>query len=210
VTSTGCIAPDCESSREPGSLFCRTHEAAPATKRGGWISAEKRRRVRAASLTSSDLDCSNVARRLWVGGAPPLDRHLPEFDSLVLCAQEIQPKVIAFRGTVIRCPIPDGELTNAQVRLVLDSGRNVARHLHAGKTVLVTCARGINRSALVASLALGLVTYLSADQIFVLMRTQRHPDCLHNTAFRSILKRYIGDGRRPKAKPKKPSISSSD
>lgn len=193
-----CIAPNCDAAREPGSLFCRTHELAPAVKRGGWISAEKRRRVRSANVTHADLDCSNVARRLWVGAAPPFDRHLPEFDTLVLCAQEIQPKVIAFRGTVLRYPIPDGELTPPQTRLALAAGRQVANALHGGKTVLVTCAMGINRSALVAGLALGLVTYLSADQIFILMKTRRHADCLHNKHFQAILARYIGDGRRPK------------
>jgi protein-tyrosine phosphatase len=206
VTPTGCIGPgatrgsSCAGSREPGSLFCREHEAAPATKRGGWISADKRRRARSANVTHADLDCSNVARRLWVGARPPVDRHLPEFDVLVLCAQEIQPQVLAFRGTVLRCPLPDSELTSTQTRTALAGGRAVARHLHEGRTVLVTCAKGINRSALIASLALGLVTYMSADQIFLLMRAQRHADCLHNSSFRGILQRYIADGRRPSKK----------
>lgn len=174
------------------------HEAAPATKRGGWLSAEKRRRVRSANLTHADLDCSNVAKRLWVGAAPPFDRHLPEFDALVLCAQELQPQVVAFRGQLLRCPLPDGELTTAQTRMALEMGRTVANLLHDGKTVLVTCAQGINRSALVAGLGIGLVTYLSADQILLLMRTRRHSDCLFNKHFRMILRRYIGEGRRPK------------
>lgn len=101
----------------------------------------------------------------------------------------------------MRCPLPDSDLTTAQVRAALSAGRAVAQHLHAGKSVLVTCAMGINRSALVAGLALGLVTYLSADQIFLLMRAQRHADCLHNKAFVAILQRYIGAGRRPTRKP---------
>lgn len=197
---TGCIAPECKTAREPGSVFCRIHEAAPATKRGGWLSAEKRRRVRSANVTHADLDCSNIAKRLWVGAAPPFDRHLPEFDALVLCAQELQPKVVAFRGQLLRCSLPDDDLTSSQIRLALETGRSVANLIHEGKTVLVTCAQGINRSALVAGLALGLVTYLSADQIFLLLRTRRHPDCLFNKHFRLVLRRYIGEGRRPQKK----------
>lgn len=185
-------------------MFCRVHELAPATQRGGWLSADRRRRVRSNSV-ADDLDCSNIAKRLWVGAKPPLDRHLPEFDVLVLCAQEIQPAVLAFRGQVLRCPIPDDDLTNAQTRLVLETGRSVATLLAAGQTVLVTCAQGINRSALVASLAVGLVTYLSADQILVILRTRRHHDCLHNKAFRMILRRYIGEGRRPARATKTPT-----
>lgn len=152
-------------------------------------------------MTSADLDCSNVAKRLWVGAKPPFDRHLPEFDVLVLCAQEIQPKVIAFRGTVLRCPIPDGPLSLSQVRLVLHAGRRVATELTAGKRVLVTCAQGVNRSALVAGLGLGLCTYLSTEQILLVMRTRRAENCLYNPAFREIIRRYIGDGRKPAPKP---------
>jgi hypothetical protein len=204
VIAGKCIAPACESSRVHGGLFCPVHVAAPATQRGGWLSAERRRRVRAAVPASSslvagsDLDCSNVARRLWVGAKPPFDRHLPDFDTLVLCAQELQPAVVAFRGRILRCPLPDGELTQRQLRLVLESGRNVAGELHGGKTVLVTCAQGVNRSALVAGLGLGLVTYLSADQIVAILRARRAANCLYNAHFRSILTRYIGEGRRPK------------
>ena len=148
-------------------------------------------------MTHADLDCSNVARRLWVGAAPPFDRHLPQFDALVLCAAELQPAVVAFRGSVLRCPLPDSELTQAQTRAALSMGQTVAKQLAGGNTVLVTCAMGLNRSALIASLALGLVTYLSSEQLILLMRTKRHPNCLDNKAFRMILRRYIGDGRRP-------------
>lgn len=143
------------------------------------------------------LDASNIARRLWVGSKPPFDRHLPEYDVLVLCAQEIQPQVLSFRGTVMRCPLPDSELTQSQLALAMMGGRVVADALVAGRSVLVTCAQGINRSALVACLGLGLATYLSADQLVDLVRKQRNPNCLSNVHFRKILQRYIGSGRRP-------------
>jgi len=186
--------------RAPSSLFCRKHERAPAARRGGWLSAEKRRRVRNNSADES-LDASNVARRLWVGSRPPFDRNLPEFDVLVLCAQEIQPAVMAFAGTVIRCPLPDNSLTQEETTMALIVGKSVAQHLARKHTVLVTCAAGRNRSALVAGLALGLVTQLSADQIVDLVRKRRMAACLSNKAFCDILQRYIGRGRRAPPSP---------
>lgn len=150
--------------------------------------------ARSNSVTEA-IDASNVARRLWVGGAPPVDRDLPEFDLLVLCAREFQPEVVAFRRRIIRCPIIDGHLTHRETLRVLGAGRRVADTLASGRTVLVTCMQGRNRSALVASLGLGLVTRMSSDELVALMRAKRMPTCLSNPEFQAILRRYIGDGR---------------
>ncbi len=201
-----CIAPrrglPCDRPRAPGSLFCRTHERAPAARRGGWLSAELRRRKRAASLTEA-LDASNITppkpgsradgprRSLWVGGAPPFDRDLPDFDVLVLCARELQPEHLAFHGYVIRCPIPDDVLTSPEIRLVMGTARLVADSLIARRHILVTCSAGMNRSALVASLALAHVTRLSADALIRIMRTRRHPSALYNPHFQGLLHRFV-------------------
>lgn len=141
------------------------------------------------------LDASNIVRRLWVGGKPPTDRELPDFDVLVLCAQEIQPAQLGFRGLVLRCPLPDAALDNQELARVFVIAKRVGEQLVAGKSVLVTCAMGINRSALVASLALGLITRMSADELVRVMRSRRHTECLSNEHFRAILKRYVGAGR---------------
>jgi len=175
-------------------VFCEIHLKAPAVQRGGWISAERRRRLRANSPTQP-LDASNITRRLWIGGKPPLDRDLPEFDVLVLCAKEIQPDEVAFARQLIRCPLPDATLNNQELARAFVTARKVGEALVAHKRVLITCAMGINRSALVASLGLGLVTRMSADGLVRLMRTRRHPGCLSNDHFRAILGRYVGQGR---------------
>ena len=140
---------------------------------------------------ATPLDASNIARRLWVGGKPPFDRDLPQFDILTLCAEEIQPTHYAFHGIVIRCPLPDMALDDWQTQRALVTGKKVATHLVAGRTVLVTCAMGLNRSALVAALALGLVTRMSASAIIELIRARRDPDALGNRYFVSILQRYV-------------------
>src|SRR5262249_36039004 len=123
-------------------------------------------------------DASCVAKRLWVGAKPPLDRDLPRFDVLVLCAKEIQPSKLAFHGRVTRCPLDDTgghgpEPTRRELNLALATGRHVAQALVAGKTALVTCAMGLNRSALVAMLALGLCTRLSATELVTIVRERR-------------------------------------
>lgn len=187
-----CIAPRCMALRDVGSMFCATHILAPAGQRGGWLSAEKRRRRMGGDVER--LDASNITRRLWIGGKPPFDRDLPGVDVLVLCAQELQPDKLGFRGAVIRCPIPDSVLSTHELRRALITGREVAKQLVSGKRVLVTCAAGRNRSALVAGLALGLTYRLSATQVIELIRAKRHPECLYNPEFPKIIHRFIGDG----------------
>lgn len=192
---SGCIAPlpagreQCGKPCEPGSMFCRRHEAAPAARRGGWLSAERRRR----QLAQQDrrLDASNVATRLWIGGEPPFDRDLPDFDLLVLCAQELQPERPAFHGMVFRCPIPDANLDIQQLTTAVLAGKAVGDALIAGNRVLVTCAMGLNRSAFVASLALARTTRMSADEIIRLMRSKRSPLAMSNAYFRSCLRRLV-------------------
>lgn len=195
MTHEACIAPDtpgvrCQSDRAPGSLFCRRHEQAPAAKRGGWLSAELRRRKRAAG----DLDASNISPKLWIGSRPPVDRDMPAFDVVVLCAVEFQPE-IAFHGTVIRCPLNDAQLSLTELSYAVGASRAVAGALAGDKRVLVTCYAGLNRSALVASLALGQLTTLSADDIMALIRTRRNSSALSNPYFQDVLRKMIGGGR---------------
>lgn len=142
------------------------------------------------------MDASNVATRLWVGAAPPLDRPLPTFDTLVLCAEEIQPDRLAFEGLVIRCPLPDAELSNAELTRALLASRAVADALARGDRVLVTCHMGLNRSALVAALALARLTRMSARDLILHIRLRRHPGALSNPYFQHILQQLVGSGRR--------------
>lgn len=142
------------------------------------------------------MDASNVATRLWVGAAPPFDRDLPDLDMLVLCAQEVQPTRVAFHGLVIRAPIPDSTLTNAELTRSLLASKAVADGLVRGQRVLVTCAQGRNRSALIACLALARLTRMSAEDLIQHIRARRHPEALSNPYFRHILQTLVGEGRQ--------------
>lgn len=189
-----CIAPECRAPREVGALFCRVHLAAPPGKRGGWISAERRRQKQANHVVP--LDASNITRRLWVGSKPPLDRDLPGFDMLALCAEQFQPERLAFGRQIVRVPVPDGVLTTTQINAVLTGSREVAKALASGKTVLVTCMAGLNRSALVAGLALGLVTRMRPTQIVDLIRERRAEGALYNPYFVELIHHFVGQRQR--------------
>ena len=190
-----CIAPRCAAPRETGALFCRRHLAASSGTRGGWISAWRRAQARANAPTP--LDASNVARRLWVGSAPPLDRDLPGFDALFLCAAEIQPATLGFSREVVRVPLHDDALTPYEIKRAMIGGKQVAEHLRRGHRVLVTCAQGRNRSAFVAALGLGLVTRMSSPDLVQVMRERRHPTALSNSHFVELLQLAIARRRLP-------------
>lgn len=193
-----CIAPRCAAPRERGALFCRPHLAAPSGSRGGWISAFRRAQKRGAG---APIDASPIARRLWVGGKPPFDRDLPDFDVLFLCAEEIQPMMLAFGREVVRVPLRDDMLSPQEIKRALIGGRQVAEALRRGKRVLVTCRAGLNRSALVAGLGLGLATRMPASRIVDTIRERRAPAALHNPHFVEIIHQAIGNSSpRPSAR----------
>lgn len=136
------------------------------------------------------LDASNIVRRLWIGSKPPFDRHLPEFDVLVLCARELQPERVGFQGKVVRVPLPDSVLSDAEMRIAFQGARATAQALAQGKRVLVTCQMGMNRSALVAALALGMITKMPALERINLIRQRRSTNALRNAHFVELIQKF--------------------
>lgn len=137
------------------------------------------------------IDAHEVHERIWVGSVPPRGTRLASkhgFTHVVLCADDYQFPADAFRGiTVIHCPYEDSDtvVPERTLALVFATARSVAEAQRGGGTVLVTCAAGINRSALVAALAmrmLGLKPWAAVERI----RANRYSYCLSNTAFRRI------------------------
>jgi len=97
------------------------------------------------------IDAHEVAPKLYVGSVPMSSLRW-HFDTVVLCAEENQD--IDTDIETIRAPLDDGRVTPQLRRTALWAARKVVKHLKAGKRVLVTCTAGINRSSLVAALAL--------------------------------------------------------
>lgn len=142
-----------------------------------------------------ELNASSIAKRLWVGGEPPLDRDIAGFDVLVLCARELQPERVPFHGLVVRCPIDDYPDHQMLARVAATS-RLLAKFIVNGKRVLVTCSAGLNRSALVAALVISQLTTKSADEIIALIRDRRDPRALYNKHFVELIQSVVGAGRK--------------
>lgn len=136
-----------------------------------------------------NLDAHRIAPKLWVGSRPG-----PEvcrvFDVVVLAAMEYQPKLPC--AIVLRAPIDDDQLTLQEAQKVIDAARKVNELRRCGKRVLVTCNMGVNRSALVAALALMLLG-ASAEEAIAQVRSNRKPPSgmmpLSNEHFVAALRR---------------------
>lgn len=141
-----------------------------------------------------------VAPRLWVGSAPDPTKPYPEFDAIVLAAEEFQPTFENFKGTVIRAPFDDTAYPTAKERkIAIRAAREVAKRLRKGQRVLVTCVMGLNRSALVAGLALKMASKLTTEEIIARIRKARGPLALSNKAFERFLRGFSGQRRGPRA-----------
>jgi protein-tyrosine phosphatase len=107
-------------------------------------------------------------------------------------AEEYQPRGHNFPGTtVVHAPILDNlwGVTLAEREMIDRTARLVARALRAGKTVLVTCNAGLNRSGVISALALRHVYKMPAEQAIALVRRARGPAALGNHHFIEIIKR---------------------
>lgn len=133
-----------------------------------------------------------VYPNLWVGAKPPLGVYLRDHNTkvLVLCAMEFQPHERSFPGvTVLRCPIDDATLTPGEVMLVKQTAKDVARHVKHGRHTLVTCQMGLNRSALVASLAMIHLGVKPVEAI-TKVRAKRGQYALCNKDFERMVTRF--------------------
>jgi protein-tyrosine phosphatase len=93
-------------------------------------------------------------KRLAQGAKPPVGVRLP-FEVIVLAAYECQYDLPGFE--VIQVPLDDDfeqPVTLEDRTRIHATARAVARHVRAGRRVLVTCHHGRNRSGVIAGLAL--------------------------------------------------------
>lgn len=133
------------------------------------------------------MDADRIAHNLYLGGAP---RQCGTFDVVVLAAEELQN--IPLKCKVIHAPLDDAVPTQNEVRTALQAARVIRRLRRQGAKVLVTCAQGINRSALIVALAL-MMEGESAKGAIHRIRTRRrrtHIPPLSNQAFVKVLRQY--------------------
>ncbi len=84
-------------------------------------------------------------------------------------------------------PIPDGPLDGTQLAGVMRLARAAGDALDAGRSVLVRCYSGYNRSGLVVAHAL-VDRGHSAEDAIRLIRSRRSPWALHNELFVDYLR----------------------
>lgn len=130
---------------------------------------------------------------LYVGGAPtPADRVDQWADALVLCAEEFQPTdsyLEASRVEVMRVPLGDVNepMTPADFARILAVSKKVANRLDEGKRVVVTCLAGLNRSCLIAGMAMRTIG-MGGDDVVRNLRAARGDKGLCNESFERIVR----------------------
>ncbi|MFF3499186.1 dual specificity protein phosphatase family protein [Streptomyces sp. NPDC003247] len=91
-------------------------------------------------------------------------------------------------------PIPDGPLDGTQLAGVIRLAQAAGEALDEGRTVLVRCWHGYNRSGLVVAHTL-VRRGLSAEEAIRLIRSRRSPWALHNELFVDYLRAGLPTAR---------------
>ena len=110
----------------------------------------------------------------------------------MLCAKEYQPRSSEFPGLklVLHAPMSDDDDPD-NFDVAMPAAESVVREWRRGRTILITCMLGRNRSALVATLALFFLTGIPirdlVDHIRSLRRDPMGGTPLTNPAFISFL-----------------------
>lgn len=143
------------------------------------------------SLRSPTVDASQVAPGLWIG-ARPSPGHYRWLGVIVLAAREWQPPSFTYPNVaVLHVPLtddPSRPMPTAQADSAISAARTVARYLRAGQRVLVTCHLGLNRSSLIAGLAMRLAYGTKVDNVIAALREARGPQALRNPHFVRLLR----------------------
>jgi hypothetical protein len=142
------------------------------------------------------INTEGVRGTLYVGGAPqPSDRMQDWADTLVLCAMEYQPDVTDLEFgqiEILRMPLGDVNepMKPAEYARCFAVSTKVAKRLLAGKRVVVTCLAGLNRSCLIAGMAMRMVG-MGSDTVIRNLRAARGDRGLCNEAFERIVRTTV-------------------
>jgi len=113
------------------------------------------------------------------------------FDMLILCAMEYQPPAAMYPDVeVVHAPNddPDREPTRAELDIARAAAGRAARWILRGKSVLVTCQQGRNRSGLVSAFALHYMTGIAGDVAGLCVRARRKNALTNKWFWRELAK----------------------
>jgi hypothetical protein len=132
------------------------------------------------------LSASKIFTRLYQGPYPPYG-YLAQragADIVVFCARELQPDPPHCLGTQpVYVPLHDDIEHSAEAyTLARQASRWLYNEWRKGKTILVTCAQGRNRSGLVMALLLMRITNAPPAEVIDHIKGHRK-DALTNSAF---------------------------
>ena len=145
------------------------------------------------------MSLSEVVPGLFVGSKPSPGRH-EGVDVIVLAAMEYQPPAHLFPGSeVIHAPLDDApgrRMREDEIMMATSAAKRVARLLREGRRVLSTCQLGLNRSSLIAALAMHDVYGMDANEIVARLRRARGSWALSNPNFEKLLRVAIDVKKR--------------
>lgn len=127
-------------------------------------------------------NATEVIPRLWQGGKPSPGHY--SFNLIVLVDDTYQPAASSFLGAeVLRIPLSDVRAaTPTELEAARQAALIVVDWYRQGKSILVTCGAGLNRSGLITGLTLKMLGYSDA-QLVQLIRAARGDHGLRNTGF---------------------------
>lgn len=143
------------------------------------------------------LDASRIASGLYQGGVPPHADAVRRggFDTLVLCAAEIQPPAeLMGRLEALHCPLDDDPtvaVSDSDWTKAVNTAERVARRVRGGRRVLVTCAQGRNRSGLVSCITLHLLTGMRGSECIGHIKRMRGSSACTNPQFNRVVARRL-------------------
>ena len=173
----------CRAAMDKGYVKTSTEFWLLAKKNGEDAEQTFNRLNQSVPVPSLDTSYSEILPNLYMGGMSAFvqmgSRGL-HYDLWIQCAME-------FCAEEILDSAIDGGLDDSdadQTALIEPLAQKGYEAIQAGKTILVTCAEGKNRSGVVVGRILQLLGY---KNVIEMIRERRHPSCLSNKTFCNYL-----------------------
>jgi hypothetical protein len=165
------------------------------------LEAPLRTRRKHPDVPAPDAPWNEIVSGLWMGGHEFRGRAGQRETAVVRGEFDLVQTLLRMPGhgpdQGVRhhvWPIPDGPLDGTQLAGVIRLAQAAAEALEEGRTVLVRCWHGYNRSGLVVAQALVRQGH-SAEEAIRLIRSRRSPWALHNELFVEYLRAGLSTAR---------------